>query len=69
MIVIFKTVENSNSIIKGVSDDMVASIHEQMNDLDKQTITVTEHDEDTDIIFTNIFFKQNITKIVIYKEE
>ena len=68
MVVIVQTVENS-SIIKGLSDEQIASIHEQMNDPQKQSITVTEYDEETDKKFTDIFLKANIVKITMFEEE
>lgn len=69
MVVIFETIENGKLIIKGLSDEMTANIIEQMNDPEKLTITVTEHNDETDKNFTNIFLKENIVKITMFKEE
>ena len=68
MVAIVQTVKDS-SIIKGLSETQVSSIHEQMNDPQKQSITVTEYDEDTDKTFTDIFLKVNIVKITMFEEE
>lgn len=69
MVAIFETVQNGNSIIKGLTDRQVASIHEQMNDTEKQTVTVTEHNDEMEKDFTNIFLKQHIVKITTFDEE
>lgn len=69
MVAIFETVQNGNSIIKGLTDRQVASIHEQMNDTEKQTVTVTEHNDEMEKDFTNIFLKQHIVKITTFEEE
>lgn len=69
MVAIFETVENGKSIIKNLSNEMVASIHEQMNDTEKQTVTVTEHNKEMEKDFTNIFLKQHIVKITTFDEE
>lgn len=68
MVAIVQTVENS-SIIKGLSQTQIANIHEQMNDPQKQSITITEYDEETDKKFTDIFLKANIVKITMFEEE
>lgn len=69
MVAIFETVENGKSIIKNLSNEMVVSIHEQVNDTEKKSITVSEYDEETDKIFSNIFFKKHIIKITMFNEE
>lgn len=69
MVAIFETVENGKSIIKGISDEMLAGIFQQMNDKEIETITVTEKDDETNKTFTNIFLKRNIVKVTTFKEE
>lgn len=69
MVAIFETVENGKSIIKGLSEIQAVYIHEQLDDTEKNTITVVEKDEDTGKNFTNIFLKQHIVKVTIFKEE
>ena len=69
MVAIFETLQNGNSIIKGLTGRQVASIHEQMNDTEKQTVTVTEHNKEMEKDFTNIFLKQHIVKITTFDEE
>lgn len=69
IVAIFETVDNGKSIIKGLSQTQIANIHEQMNDPNKLTITVTEYDEEMIKDFTNIFLKQNIVKITMFDEE
>ena len=69
MVGIFETIENGKSIIKGLSDEKVANIILQMNDPEKQTMTITEYDDDTDKKFMNIFVKKHIVKITFFKEE
>lgn len=69
MVGIFETIENGKSIIKGLSDEKVANIILQMNDPEKQTMVITEYDEDTDKKFMNIFVKKHIVKITFFKEE
>ena len=69
IVAIFETVDNGKSIIKGLSQTQIANIHEQMNDPNKLTITVTEYDKEMIKDFTNIFLKQNIVKITMFDEE
>ena len=69
MVAIFETIDGGKSIIKGLSQRKIASIHEEMNDIQKQTVTVTEFDEETDNAFINVFLKQNIVKITTFDEE
>lgn len=69
MVAIFETLENGKTIIKGLSKKVIASLHEQMNDIEKQTITITEYNEEMDKYFTNIFLKKHIVKITTFDEE